>query len=166
MVTLNSATSRDSTLAAAVNPVLAPADIAITQKGDFTICEVMFTIRPNRRCFISPDHSPDHHDRGEHVGFNRGEPVLILEVLPATGRGSPFVIDEDVGIRASLQNLLPSLPGVDVGRHLGHFHTGGLVNLTGRAIQVLMAEAVDRHIHTLPCQRHGAGPSQTPAGSR
>jgi hypothetical protein len=51
-VTLSAAASRESALAKAVKPARAAVDNPIGSFGDFTMADVMLTMRPNRRARI------------------------------------------------------------------------------------------------------------------
>ena len=102
----------------------------------------------------------DELDRGQHVGAERGDPVLAPPVPEIPGRRTARVVDQNVGLWARGEHGGPAFLGRDVGGDGGDRYTGRGPDFVGGGLQRIAVTGIDDHIHPFLRQRHGAAPAE------
>ena len=71
------------------------------------------------------DRRLDQENGAEHVGVERGDPVVAVPIPEITGRWPTGIVDENIGRAAFFENGGAALFGGDIGDHRSNFGAGG-----------------------------------------
>ena len=91
---------------------------------------------------------------------NAREPSLLAPLPEIAGRRTTSIVDQDVGVRAGVEQCRAALLGRNVGRHHGDRHVVRGPDLGRGGLQRLTATGVDDQLDAVLGQRHRAGAAQ------
>ena len=131
MVTLEAATERATPARKAVRPARAPEERSRPASGILTEPEVMLTMRPNFLADHRVDRLLDQLDRHDHVGDDAVDHLLPVELAEVAEGRAGIVVDQDVRLRAGVEQRLLALGRGDVGHHRNDLSAGHLAQFGG-----------------------------------
>ena len=121
-------------------------------------------MRPNFFGGHRADGLLDQLDRHDHVGDDAVDHLLPVELAEVAEGRAGVVVDQDVRLRAGLEQRLLSFGRGDVSHHRNDLSTAHLAQFGGGFGEAVAVAPVDDHLAPGLGQRLGAGPAEPTAG--